>query len=332
MGGTDKPVNDWAGEMLRSLFISLSKADWAHDLVVNWSISRRMSRRFIAGETLAEAIDAVEKLNQNQINATLDHLGEFTSSEADAARATGDILEILDAIEHQRVRSGVSIKLSQIGLAIDKSICLMNLRKILLHALEKENFVRIDMEDSSTVDDTLELFNRVRAEFDNVGIVIQSYLYRSETDVLELLKTGSRIRICKGAYNEPPEVAFPEKGEVDNNFDRISKMLLEAAKQYDHSVVGEDGHFPPIPAIATHDEARIEFAKQYAEEINLPKNRFEFQMLHGIRRDLQDALVADGYFVRVYVPYGSQWYPYFMRRLAERPANVWFLMSNFFRN
>lgn len=318
--------------MLRSLFISLSKADWARSAIMNWSISRRMSSRFIAGETLTDAIEAVQRLNQNHINATLDHLGEFTSNQLDAERATGDILEILEAIERQNVRSSVSIKLSQIGLAINPAFCLNNMRKILQSAQHKNNFVRIDMEDSTTVDQTLDIFQQLQAEFENVGIVIQSYLYRSETDVYELLKSGSRIRICKGAYNEPPEVAFPEKEEVDNSFDRISKMLLEAAKRYEFSVVSEDGHFPPIPAIATHDEARIEFVKKYAEEIDLPKNRYEFQMLHGIRRDLQDALVAEGYYVRVYVPYGSQWYPYFMRRLAERPANVWFLLTNFFRN
>lgn len=318
--------------MLRSFIISLSKADWARRAILNWDFSRKMARRFIAGETLEEAIAAVKILNQSHIFATLDHLGEFTSDRADARRATGDILEILDAIDQHSIQSSISIKLSQIGLAISVEFCVENLRKILQQARLHNNFVRIDMEDSSTVDDTLEVFNTAREEFENVGIVIQSYLYRSENDVHELLKTGSRIRICKGAYNEPPEVAYPEKSDVDSSFDRISRMLLQASSKFDFSVISEDGHFPPIPAIATHDEARIEFVKQFAGEINLPKDRFEFQMLHGIRRDLQDALVADGYNVRVYVPYGTQWYPYFMRRLAERPANVWFLVSNLLRN
>jgi proline dehydrogenase len=290
-----------------------------------------MAKRFIAGESLEEAVAAVRLLNNEHIYATLDHLGEFTSNRADALRATDDILEILDVIEREQIKSSVSIKLSQIGLTIGEAFCVENLRRILQHAQLRNNFVRLDMEDSSTVDQTLNVFSNVRENFENVGIVIQSYLYRSETDVVELLKTGSRIRICKGAYNEPPEVAYPDKQDVDSSFDRISNLLLEAAKKFDFSTISPDGHFPPIPAIATHDEARIDYVKQYANSIDLSKDRFEFQMLHGIRRDLQDKLVADGYNVRVYVPYGTQWYPYFMRRLAERPANVWFILSNLLR-
>lgn len=320
--------------MLRSFFISLSKADWARQAISSWGLSWKMATRFIAGETLEDAVRVVKSLNQKGINATLDHLGEYTQNKVDAFRAVSNIIEIFDIISSTHIQSSVSIKLSQIGLELDEEFCADNLRKILKHAHERGNFLRIDMEDSSTVDATLRLYHRMRTEFgyENVGVVIQSYLYRSENDVHELLKSGARIRLCKGAYNEPAEIAFPKKADVDQNFDLICRKLLDAAIIYTAIRLSDNGHFPPIPAIATHDSKRIDFAKKYAQQLNLQKDSFEFQMLHGVRRDLQEQLIAEGYKVRVYVPYGTQWYPYFMRRLAERPANVWFLLSNYFRD
>ncbi len=320
--------------MLRSLFIFLSKADWARNLITNWSLSWRMAKRFVAGEDLEDAINVVKELNSGGINATLDHLGEYTVEKPDAVRATRAILEIINSIDQQKIRSGISIKLSQIGLALGEDFCADNLISILSQAKLKNIFVRIDMEDSSTVNATLRIFHRMQSVhgFSNVGLVIQSYLYRSEADVHELLKTGTKIRLCKGAYKEASDVAYPAKKDVDASFDRITKMLLDTAKRDDAPEASSDGRLPPIPAIATHDVQRIEFTKQYAEKIQISKSRYEFQMLYGIRRDLQEKLIKDGYLVRVYVPYGTQWYPYFMRRLAERPANVWFIISNLFRN
>jgi proline dehydrogenase len=320
--------------MLRSFFIYLSKADWARRLIMGWSFSRNMASRFIAGVKLEDAVRVVRELNARGINATLDHLGESTEQKSDAVRAVSDILDILEVIERENISSGVSVKLSQIGLGLDENFCSQNLRKIIAYAQEKNTFVRIDMEDSTTVEATLRIYHRMRTEFSSgtLGLVIQSYLYRSVDDVSELLKSHTRIRLCKGAYKESADVAFPLKKDVDNNYDRITANLLKASLRDETSRVSEDGRFPPIAALATHDEKRIKYALKIAEEINLPKDGYEFQMLHGIRRDLQESLVANGYKVRIYVPYGTQWYPYFMRRLAERPANVWFLLSNLFRH
>jgi proline dehydrogenase len=320
--------------MLRSFFIYLSKAAWARRTIMGWGPAVRLSKRFVAGEKLTDAIQAVRALNEKGINATLDHLGEYTYSPEEARAATRDILEILDWIHQEKVRSGVSIKLSQIGLELSEDLAAENLLAILGKARTTGNFVRLDMEDSTTVDQTLALYRKMRMEhgFENVGVVIQSYLYRSEADVKALMEICAPIRLCKGAYKEPAEVAFPQKADVDSNFDKLTALLLDTALSRGCNAVSADGRFPPLPAIATHDEKRIQFARDYAARIGLEKNRFEFQMLNGIRRDLQDRLVKEGYPVRVYVPYGTQWYPYFMRRLAERPANVWFLVSNYFRN
>jgi proline dehydrogenase len=303
-------------------------------MVTNWSFAWKAASRFVAGDELKDAIDAVQVLNKRGINATLDHLGENTNTSEDAERATKDILQIFDAIDHSGVCAGVSIKLTQIGLALDEELCAENLRKILSYAREKDNFVRIDMEDSPWVDATLGLYNRMRNEYDltNTGTVIQSYLYRSADDVRALMEHGGRVRLCKGAYKEPPDVAFPRKTDVDENFDRITEQLIDGAMANNSPEISDDCRFPPIPAIASHDPDRLVHAKAYAKQVGLPKNAIEFQMLHGIRRDLQDQSVEEGYPVRVYVPYGTEWYPYFVRRLAERPANLWFFISNFFRN
>jgi proline dehydrogenase len=219
-------------------------------------------------------------------------------------------------------------------MGLDDTLCSENLTRILNRAKEYKNYVRIDMEDTPYTDATIDLLNGALDSgftIRTVGLVVQSYLYRTEEDTRKLLERGVRFRLVKGAYKEPPDKAYPKKADADANFDLLSKILIDAALEAKSPTLSEDGRIPPVPAIATHDEKRIAFAKQYAEKVGLPKEALEFQMLYGIRRDLQEQLVAEGYPVRVYVPFGTHWYPYFMRRLAERPANVWFFISNFFR-
>ena len=320
--------------MFRSFFITLSKADWARRAIVGWKPAWRMASRFIAGEKLADAVAVIKGLNSRGINTTLDHLGEHTTTKEEAVQATREIVEIFGEIERQQVKSNISVKLSQIGLGLDLELCEANLVRILEHAREVNNFVRVDMEDSTTVDATLEIYKKMVEEkgLTNLGLVFQSYLYRSKEDIASLSEIGTPVRLCKGAYKEPPEVAYPAKADVDKNYDELAALLMEISRKHGFPEASTDGRVPPIPAIATHDEKRINFVKQYAEKFGIPKNAFEFQMLHGIRRDLQVQLVKEGYCVRVYVPFGTQWYPYFMRRLAERPANVWFILSNYFKN
>ena len=320
--------------MLRSFLIYLSQAGWAQRMVTGWSFAWSVASRFVAGETNEEAIAVVRKLNAKGINATLDQLGEHTSMAEEAINATEQILGILDAIEKADVRAGISIKLTQVGMGLDATVCRQNLRRILERAQEYGNFVRMDIEDTPYTDMTIAAYKEMRsAGFSSgtVGMAVQSYLYRAEEDVREMLEDGTRFRLIKGAYKEPPDLAYPKKEDVDANFDLLTKILMDATLENDFAKVSEDGRIPPIPAIATQDEKRVDFAKQYAKKIGLEKIAFEFQMLYGIRRDLQSQLVEDGYQVRVYVPFGTQWYPYFMRRLAERPANLWFFISNFFK-
>ncbi len=307
--------------MLRALLIYLSKAAWARQIVTRWKVAWRAASRFVAGERLEDAIRVIRLLN------------EHTTNPDEARRATQEIRDILDGIAQSGIRSNVSIKLTQIGLALGEELCRQNLLDILQQARAHGNFVRIDMEDSPWVDLTLKLYRQMRFEYglDNVGVVIQSYLYRSQEDVQRLAQDCSRVRLCKGAYKEPAEIAYPKKADVDASYDRLARMLIDAAVAGGCPRASDDGYLPPIPALATHDERRIERACAYAEQVGLPKKSLEFQMLHGIRRDLQDKLVKQGYSVRVYVPYGTEWYPYFVRRLAERPANLWFFVSNFFR-
>jgi proline dehydrogenase len=319
--------------MLRSILIYLSQAAWARQLVTGWSFSWRAASRFVAGEHLQDAIKATRELNSKGINATLDHLGEHTSDPEKALQATEDVLEALNAIEEAGVRANFSIKLTQIGLALDEELCKSNLEQIIRHAKKFNNFVRIDMEDSPWIDKTLSLYGYIRDDCacDNVGIVIQSYLYRSEDDITQILKMNGRVRLCKGAYQEPEEIAFPRKRDVDANYDKLTELLVDGALSAGSLTISKDGKIPPIPAIATHDENRIDHAKVYIKKTGLALSAIEFQMLYGIRRDIQEQLATDGYPVRVYVPYGTEWYPYFTRRLAERPANLWFFISNLFR-
>lgn len=320
--------------MLRSFLIYLSKAPWAQKLVTRWGFAWRAASRFVAGEKAGDAIRAIRELNEKCISATLDHLGEHTSTVDEADRATEDILLILDQIDKAGVRANVSIKLTQIGMGLDEKICSQNLVRILEQVKECKNFLRIDMEDTPYTDITLAMYYSMLQRGFNVsqvGLVVQSYLYRTEADVRKLLEYNTHLRLVKGAYKEPSDKAFPKKVDVDANFDLLTKQMIDASLKIQANKISTDGRVPPISAIATHDEKRIAFAKQYAEKVGLPKEALEFQMLYGIRRDLQEQLVNQGYLVRVYVPFGTHWYPYFMRRLAERPANIWFFVSNYFR-
>lgn len=318
--------------MLRSFFIYLSKAAWAQNLFTSWKLAWTFASRFVSGTKVEDAIKSIRELNSKNINVTLDHLGEHTSKPEEASEATSEILNTLDEIKKFGVRANVSIKLTQIGLGLDENLCAQNLERILARAKEYGNFVRIDMEDTPYTDKTLNLLYQMRkAGYVSVGTVLQSYLFRTEADTRKLLEERIPIRMVKGAYKEPPDKAFPKKTDVDANYDLLTKIMIDASLAMGSPSISEDGLYPPIPAIATHDENRIDFAKQYAQKVGLPKNAMEFQMLFGIRRDLQEQLVKDGYLVRVYVPFGTHWYPYFMRRLAERPANVWFFISNFFK-
>ena len=319
--------------IFRSFFIYLSSAKWARNIVTKWPIALRMASRFIAGDNLEDGIQAIRQLNDKGINATLDYLGEHTDSPDKARQSTQNIIQALNSIEEESVHSNVSIKLTQLGLSISSDLCFDNVKLILEKARSYNSFVRIDMEDSPVTQATLDILNKVRLEgFNNVGIVIQAYLYRSEKDIQKLIEEGLPVRLCKGAYKEPASVAFKKKEEVDANYDHLVSLLIDGIVSKNYPRLSKDGKIPPILGLASHDPKRIEFAKTYSDKVGLPKDSIEYQMLNGIRRDLQEQLVREGYSVRVYVPYGTEWYPYYMRRLAERPANLWFFASNFFRN
>ncbi|MBV9957464.1 MAG: proline dehydrogenase family protein [Acidobacteria bacterium] len=277
-----------------------------------------MTTRFVAGEDIEEAVAQIRELNQNGCTASFDHLNEGVNSAAETEEEVREYLRILSRIDETGIRSNVSIKLTQFGLAIDPELAYRNARAVVEDAARRGNFVRVDMEQSSVTQVTIDIFKRLRAEFglNDVGIVLQSYLRRTYDDAQELLRIPARIRICKGAYNEPPEVAFPDKKDVDENYVRVMKLLLSSGTYH---------------GIATHDPNMINETIRYARDNGIGKDAFEFQMLYGVRRDLQLRLARDGYKMRVYVPYGKHWYPYFMRRLAERPANIWFVMKNMFK-
>jgi proline dehydrogenase len=318
--------------MLRSFLIYLSKASWAQYLVSGSGIGWRAASRFVAGTTIEDAIRVSKELNAKGINVTLDHLGEHTNTPAEASEATVHMLKALDEITKADLCANLSIKLTQIGLGLDEGACRRNLERVVQRAKARNNFVRIDMEDTPYTDQTIGLFQQMRKlGYRNVGVVLQSYLFRTEADARKLAALKAPIRLVKGAYKEPPDRAFPKKADADANFDLVGKILMDAAKTSGRRQSSVDGCHPPPVAIATHDEKRIEFALRYAKKIDLPRDAVEFQMLYGIRRDLQDQLSRDGHLVRVYVPFGTHWYPYYMRRLAERPANMWFFASNLFR-
>ncbi len=318
--------------MLRAIIIWLSRAKWAQRIITNWGLARRVSSRFVAGETLAEAVDAVRQLNQNGIFASLDILGESTTNAQEAGQAASQIQEIIKAIQAANIQANISLKLSQIGMALDADLCRRYIEEVLEAARQADIFVRLDMEESTYTNLTLEIYRDMRSRgFENVGVVIQAYLYRSRADLEDLCSLQTRVRLCKGAYQEPARLAFPRKQDVDASYDALADYLLEQARNT--GIQGSpDGRFPPLPAIATHDPARINHVKAWLAENPLPAGAVEFQMLYGIRRDLQADLVKAGHRVRVYVPFGTHWYPYLMRRLAERPANLWFFTSNLFRS
>jgi proline dehydrogenase len=318
--------------MIRSFFIFLSKAGLAQKIVTRWRFAWRAASRFVAGNSIQDAIPIVRELNSKGLNVTLDHLGEATTTREEALKATEDILDLLFQIEQADLKANVSVKLTQIGLALDENMCNQNLEKILACASQFGNFIRIDMEDTPYTDKTIQLYRHMRNEgYNLVGLVIQSYLFRSEEDIRNLVTIGTRIRLVKGAYDEPPELAFPKKADVDSNFDLLTKRIFDTALEIGAPTLSSDGRIPPIPSIGTHDKKRIQYAKDYANKLGMPKQAVEFQMLYGIRRDLQNQCLYEGYPVRIYVPYGTHWYQYYMRRLAERPANIWFFISNYFR-
>ena len=280
------------------------------------ALAKRLSSRFVAGETLDDALQAGRRINREGISLTLDHLGENVTSLVEAAASRDVCLRALARIAEEKIEGNVSIKLTQFGIDISEPACRSNVEELVRTANELGSFVRMDMESSQYTERTLQMVVDLHARWRAVGAVIQAYLRRSEKDVEDMCRRGIRVRLCKGAYLEPPEVAFQDKAGVDHNFVHLMKMLL-AADTY--------------PAIATHDEKMIEATKSFAQARNIGRDSFEFQMLYGIRRDLQRRLVAQGYRLRIYVPFGKAWYPYFMRRLAERPANLAFLAGNLFR-
>jgi proline dehydrogenase len=279
-------------------------------------LARPLVRRFVAGESLSEAIENVQKLNAAGVTATLDYLGESVNTAEEASIAATQYIAILHAIERAGAQCNASLKLTQMGLDVNRALCRRNVERIVAQAAQFDNFIRIDMEGSDYTQTTLDIFKSIFAGYQNVGVVIQAYLYRSAADIHELNALGARVRLCKGAYNEPATVAFPDKDETDANFIKLMQLLLS------------EGSYP---GIATHDEKMIEATREYAARQGIAPDRFEFQMLYGIRRDLQERIVRDGYRLRIYVPYGAEWYPYMMRRMAERPANLLFVLSGVLR-
>jgi proline dehydrogenase len=313
------------GRALRSLLLWLSRRRTLGRVATRLPVTRAMVARFVAGERLQDALDALERLRDQGLRTTVDILGESVATEAAARAAADHYLATIDALADRGLDRNVSLKLSQMGLGLSRDLCRENVTRIVARAVERDAFVRIDMEDHATTDATLAIWREVRPAADarggvdggrDIGVVIQSALRRSPADVEALVGEEARVRLCKGAYVEPASVAFPAKSDVDAAYETLMVRLLR------------DGRFP---ALATHDERLIARATQLSRAEGIPPERFEFQMLYGVRRDLQDRLVQAGFGVRVYVPFGTEWYPYFMRRLAERPANVLFLLRSILR-
>lgn len=304
--------------MLRSAFLYLSNQQRIFRFVRNNGMAKKFAHRFVAGEDLDSAIEAVRALNARGISASLDLLGESVSNEAEARETGREYLRILDRIAREKLDGNVSLKLTAMGLDISEDLCVAVTQGVLERAQQYGTFVRLDMEGSAYTERTLRLFeDRLYPSYKkNVGVVLQSALYRTTEDVQRANRLAARVRICKGAYQEPATVAYPEKKDVDASYVRCMHALMR------------EGNYP---GIATHDETIIREAKRFAKEHGIAPDRYEFQMLYGVRRDLQDQLVREGYRMRVYVPYGTQWYPYLMRRLAERPANLAFITGSVIR-
>jgi proline dehydrogenase len=309
-------VRDVPARLSRALFLWASRSDSLRRLTTSLPLTRGLVSRFVAGERLEEALVVLARLREAGLCTTVDVLGESVESESAARAAADRYIETLDALAPEGFDGNVSLKLTQMGLDIDLRVCRDNVRRVLERAAQTNAFVRIDMEDHSRTDATLGLARELRASYPELGVVIQSYLRRSAADVESLIREATRVRLCKGAYDEPASVAFASKAEVDDCYQRLMERLLLGGN---------------YPAIATHDERLIDHARRFAGDHGIAPSRFEFQMLYGVRRDLQRRLVREGYTVRVYVPYGAEWYPYFMRRLAERPANLLFLLRSVVR-
>ncbi len=302
--------------ILRSAFISFSRNQTLRHFAESSRLGRRMSSRFVAGMEIEDVLKAAESLQAQGIASTLDSLGENVSSPEEAKRSADIYHRLIDAIESRGLNSNVSVKLTQMGMDLGDGLARKIVSGLVDHAVAAKTFVRVDMEGSEYTQATIDLVRGLHAipvNRGHVGIVIQAYLLRSERDIADLTADGIRIRLCKGAYKEPPNIAFPEKADVDANFVKLTHQLLTSGIYH---------------GIATHDEAMVAATKQFVAEEQVDLKSFEFQMLYGVRRDLQRALVSEGFNVRVYVPFGAEWYPYFMRRLAERPANVIFIAKN----
>ena len=302
--------------MLKDTMLYLARQDGIRKFVSHNTAARRVARRFVAGESLEDAMLVAHTLNKQHISVSLDHLGENVADAAETESAAADYVRILDRIAAEDAEANISIKLTALGLDISPDLCRANLDRVLARARELDIFVRVDMEGSDYTQATMDMVSDLRRTYDNVGTVLQTMLYRTPKDVETLIASKTRVRLVKGAYLEPATVAYPKKADVDRQYIELMHELLVRGT---------------YPAIATHDERIIADARQFAAEHGVARARFEFQMLYGIRRDLQEKLSRDGYNVRVYVPYGTQWYPYLTRRMAERPANLVFVMSNALR-
>jgi proline dehydrogenase len=303
----------------RSLFIALSRNSSLRRFAENSPLGSRLSARFVAGTSVEQVLAAAASVNRQGISTSLDSLGENVHSPQEAQQAAEVYHRLLDAIQQRQLDANVSVKLTQMGMDLDPELAFAMVAGLVEHAVAANTFVRIDMEGSDYTQATIDMVCKLHALDANrgrVGVVIQAYLYRSKADIDRLLAERIRIRLCKGAYQEPANLAFPDKADVDKNFVRLMQILLPSGIYH---------------GIATHDEKMIDATCRFAKERGIPSDQFEFQMLYGVRRDLQRSLVAAGYRVRVYIPFGTEWYPYFMRRLAERPANLLFIARNFFR-
>ncbi len=305
--------------MLRSVFIGLSESKGLRNFAEKSAMGMRFSQRFVAGTHLKDVIHAAEVVNEWGAVVSIDNLGENVTN-ADEARHSAELYhQMLDQISQRKLRANISLKLTHMGLDVSEDLAFSLVTELVDHAVRINNFVRVDMEGSPYTQRTLDFvrgLHRVPGHAGKVGTVIQAYMYRSEKDVNDLLEERIRIRLCKGAYKEAPEIAFPKKADVDANYLKLARTLMKSGVFH---------------GIATHDENIITELKQFAKAENIPSSAYEFQMLYGVRRDLQQQLVREGYGLRVYIPFGSEWYPYFMRRLAERPANVFFIARNMFR-